>query len=173
MNFTAEPLLVKCWNFSRSSVFSQCSVTQFSSVAQSCPILCNSMNHSTPGLLSITNSGVYPNTCPLSWWCHPTISSSVVSFFSCPQSSPASGSFQMSQFFTSGGQSIGGSTSISVLPINIQGGFPLGSPGLISLLSKGLWRVLSSTRVQKHLFFSAQPSLWSNSHIHTWLLEIW
>ena len=115
MNLTAEPLLVKCWNFSKSSVFSQCSVTQFSSVAQSCPILCNSMNHSTPGLLSITNSGVYPNTCPLSWWCHPTISSSVVSFFSCPQSFPAPGSFQMSQLFASGGQRIGVSASLRLI----------------------------------------------------------
>ena len=85
---------------------------------------------------------------------------------------PASGSFLMSQFFTSGDQSIGASASASVLPVNIQGWFPLGLTGLISLLSKGLSRVFfSSTTIQKHQFFGAQPSLWSNSHIHTWLLE--
>ena len=113
--------------------------------------------------LSITNSGVYSNSCLSSRWCHPTISSSVVPFSSCPQSFPASGSFQMSQLSTSGGQSIG--VSASVLPMNIRGLFP------ISLQSKGLSRILSSTTVQKHQSFSAQLSLWSNSHIHTWLLE--
>ena len=109
------------------------------------------------------------NSCPLSEWCHPTISSSVVPFSSCLQTLLASGSFQMNQFFTSGGQSIG--ISVSVLPMNIQAWFPFGSTGLISLLSKGLSRVFSSTTVWKHQFFSAQPSLWSNSHIHTWPLE--
>ena len=108
--------------------------------------------------LSITNSWTYPNSCPLSRWCHPTISSSVVPF-SCPQSFPASGSFPMSQFFTSNGQSIGVSASASVLPINIQDWFPLGWTGWISLLSKGLSRVFSNTTVQKHQFFSAQLSL--------------
>ena len=93
-----------------------------------------------------------PNLCPLSWWCHPTISSSVVPFSSCLQSFPASGSFPMSQFFTSGGQSIG--TSVSVLPMNIQDWFPLGWTGWISLQSKGLSRVFSNTTVQKHQFFS-------------------
>ena len=110
------------------------------------------------------------NSCPLSWWCHPTVSSSVAPF-SCPQSFPVSGSFPISQFFASGGQSIGASASASVLPMNIQGWFPLGLTGLISLLSKGLSRVFSSTTVQKYRFFSAQPSLWSNSHILTQLLE--
>ena len=86
----------------------------------------------------------------------------------CPQSFPASGSFLMSQLFTSGGQSIGATASSSVLPMNIQCWFPL---GLISLLFKGLSRVFSSTTVRKHQFFGAQPSLWSNSHIHTWLQE--
>ena len=93
---------------------------------------------------------------PLSWWCHPTISSSVVLVSSCPQSFPASGSFQMSQFFASGGQSIGASASVLVLPMNIQGWLPLGLTGLISLLSKGLSRVFSSTTICKHQFFSAQ-----------------
>ena len=94
--------------------------------------------------------GVYSNSCPLSWWCHPTISSSVIPFSSCPQSFPASGSFQMSQFFASGGQSNGVSSSASVLPMNIQDWFPLGWTGLISLQTKGFPRVLSNTTVQKH-----------------------
>ena len=114
---------------------------------------------------------VHPNPCPLSRWCHPTISSSVIPFSSCPQSFPASGSFQMSHLFTSGGQSIGVSASTSVLPMNIQDWFPLGWTGWISLPSKELSRVFSNTTVQKHQFFSTQPSLWSNSHIHTWLPE--
>ena len=108
---------------------------------------------------------------PLSQWCHPTISSSVTPFSSCLQSFPASGSFPMSRLFISGGQSIGASASASVLPMNIQDWFPLGMTGLISLKSKGLSRVFSSTKIQKHQFFGTQPSLWSNSHIHTWLLE--
>jgi len=113
--------------------------------------------------------GVYSNSCPLSQWCHPTISSSVVSFSSCPQSFPASGSFLMSQFFTSGGQSIG--VSAWVLPMNIQDWSPLGLTSCISLQSKGLSRVFSNTTVQKHQFFGSQLSLESNSHVHTWLLE--
>ena len=121
---------------------------------------------------------VYSNSCPLSWWCHPTISSSVIPFSSCPQSFPASGSFPMSQLFTSGGQSIG--ASVSSLPMDIQGWFPLGLTGLISLQSKGPSRAFFSTKnsylfknfpLQKHQFCSAQLSLWSNSHIGTWLLE--
>ena len=112
---------------------------------------------------------VCSNPCPLSWWCYPTISSSVASFSSCPQSFPSLGSFLMSVLFTSGGQSIG--ISSSVLAMNIQGWFPLGLTGLISLLSKGLSRFFSSTTVQNHQFFAAQCSLWSKSHIHTWLLE--
>ena len=114
---------------------------------------------------------LYPNSCPLSRWCHPNISSSVVHFSSCPQSIPTSGSFQMSEFFASGGQSIGVSASTSVLPMNIQDWSPLGWIGWISLQSKGLSRVFSSTTVQKHQFFRIQCSLESNSHIHTWLLE--
>ena len=115
--------------------------------------------------------GVYSNTCPLSWWCHPTISSSVILFSSCLQSFPSWGSFQMSQFFTSGGKSIGVSASASVLPMNIQDWFPSGWTGWISLLSKGLSRVFSNTTVQKHQFFSTQLSLQSNSHIQTCPLE--
>ena len=126
--------------------------------------------HARPPCPSPTPGG-YPNSSPLNWWCHPNISSSVVPFSSHTQSFPASGSFQMSQFFTSGGQSIGVSASASVLPVNIQHWFPLGWTGWISLQSKGLTGVFSSTTVQKHQFFSAQLSLWSNSHIHTWLLE--
>ena len=114
---------------------------------------------------------VWSNSWPLSPWCHPTISSSIVIFSSCPQSFPESGPFPTSQLFTSGGPSIGASASASVLPMNIQGWFPLGLTGLISLQSKGLSRVFSNTTVQKHQFFGTQPSLWSNSHIHTWLLE--
>ena len=114
--------------------------------------------------------GVYPNPCPLSWWCHPTISSSVIPFSPCLQSFPASGSFPRSQFFASGGQRFGVSSSTSVLPMNIQDWFPLGLTGLISLLSKGLSRVFGTT-VQKQQFFGTQPSLWSNSRIHTGLLE--
>ena len=114
--------------------------------------------------------GTYSNSCPSRWWCHPTISSSVVPF-SRLQSFPASGSFPMSQFFASGGQSIGVLASASVLPMNIQDWSPLGWTGWTSLQSKGLSRVFSNTTVQKHQFFSTQLSLWSNSHIHTWLLK--
>ena len=144
---------------------------QFSSVAQSCPTLQpHGLQHARPPCPSPT-PGVYSNSCPLSWWCHPTISSSVIPFSSRLQSSPASGSFPMSQLFTSGGQSIGVSASASVLPMNTQDRSPLGWTGWISLQSKGLSRVFSNTTVQKHQFFGAQLSLWSNSHIHTWLLE--
>ena len=111
------------------------------------------------------------NSCPLSWWYHTTILSSVVLFSSRLQSFPASGSFPVRQFFASGGQSIGASASASVLPMNIQDWFPLGLNSLISLQSKGLLRVSFNTTVQEHQFFSAQLSLWSISHIHTWLLE--
>ena len=115
--------------------------------------------------------GVCSNSCPSSQWCHQTISSSVIPFSSCFQSFPVSGSFPMSQFFASGGQSIGVSVSASVLPTNIQDWFPLGLTNLNSLQFMGLTRVFSNTTVQKHQFFSIQLSLWPNSHIHTWLLE--
>ena len=110
---------------------------------------------------------VCSNSCPSSWWCHPTISSTVIPFSSCLlQSFPASGSFPVSQLFASGDQSIGISASASVLPMNIQHWFPLGLTGLISFQSKGLSRIFSSTTVQKHQFFSAQPSSQPNFHIH-------
>ena len=133
---------------------------QFSSVAQACPTLCDpyEQQHARPPSPSPT-PGVHPNPCPLSQWCHPTISSSVVSFTSCPQSFPASGSFQMSQFFTSDVQSIRVSASPSVLPMNTQDCSPLGWTGWISLQSKGLSRVFSNTIVEKHQFFCAQLSL--------------
>ena len=132
---------------------------QFSSVTKSCLTLQpHEPQHARPPCQSPT-PGVYSNSCPLHQWCHPTISSSIVPFSSCPQSFPASGSFQMSQPFTSGGQSIGVLASTSVLPMNIQNWFPLGWTGWISLLSKGLSRVFSNTTVQKHQFFGAQLSL--------------
>ena len=149
-----------------------CSV-QLTSVTQSCTTLQpHGLQHTRP-LCPSPNPGVYSNSCPLSQWCHPTISSSVVTFSSCLQSFPASGYFQMSQFFTSGGQSIGVSASTSALPMNTQDWSPLGWTGLISLLSKGLSRVFSNTTVQKHQFFGAQLSLDYNSHIHTWQLKKW
>ena len=121
--------------------------------------------------LFITSSQSLLKLMSISQWCHPTISSSVVPFSSCLQSFPTSGSFPMSQLFASGGQSTGPSTSTLVLPVNIQGWFPLGLTGLISLESKRLSRVFSSTTIRNHQFFSAQPSLWSSSHPHAWLLE--
>ena len=115
--------------------------------------------------------GVCSNLCPLSRWCHPNISSSVVSFSSCPQSFPAWPFYPMSWLFTLGGWSIGASASASVPPMNIQGWISLELIGLISFLSNGLSRIFSSTTLWKDQFFVTQPSLWSNSHIHTWVLE--
>ena len=126
------------------SVRKKC-IVQFSSVAQSCLTLCDPMDCSTPGFpVHHQTPGACWNSCPLSLWCHPTISSSVVPFSSCLQSFPASGSFPVSQFFTSGGQRIGVSASASVLPMNIQNWFPLGLTGWISLLFEGLSRVFSN-----------------------------
>ena len=134
-----------------------------SSVQFSCSVVSNSLRshepqHARPPCPSPT-PGVHPNPCPLCWWCHPTISSSVIPFSSSPQSFPASGSFQMSQLSASGGQSIGVSASTSVPPINTQGWCPLGWTGWISLQSKGLSRVFSNTTVQKLQFFGTQLSL--------------
>ena len=148
---------------------------QFSSVQFSRSVTSDSLwphesQHARPPCPSPT-PGVYPNSCSLSCWCHPAISSSVVPFSSCPQSLPASGFFPMSQLFTWGGQSTGVSASASFLPKNTQDWSPLGWTGWVSLQSKGLSRVFSNTSVQKHQFFSAQLSLQSNSHIHTWPLE--
>ena len=114
---------------------------------------------------------VHSNSRPLSRWCHPAISSSVVPFSSCPKSLLASGSFPMSHLFAGGGQSIGVSASASVLPMNTQDWSPLAWTGWIFSQSKGLSRVFSNTTVQKHQFFGAQLSSQSNSHIHTWPLE--
>ena len=142
--------------------------SQFSSVQFSCSVMSDSLRphglqHARPPCPSPTPR-VHPNSCPSSLWCHPTISSSVVPFSSHLQSFPASGSFSVSQFFPSGGQSIRVSASASVLPMNTQDWFLLECTGWISLQSKGLSRVLSNTTVQKHQFFSTQLSLWSNSH---------
>ena len=128
------------------------------------------LQHTRPPCPSLSPR-VCSNSCPLSQWCHPTISSSVAPISSCPQSFPASGSFPVGQLFISGGQSTRASASASVLPVNIQDWFPLGLTRLISLLSKGFAGVFSRTTIQKHQFFCAQPSLWSNSHIRTWFLE--
>ena len=124
-----------------------------------------------PFLYPSLSPGVCTNSHQLSRWYHPTISSSVACFSSCPQSFQASRSFPVSCLFIADGQNIGASASASVFAMNIQGWFPLELTGLISFQSKGLSRVFPSTTVQKHQFFSAQPSLWSNSHICTWLLE--
>ena len=130
---------------------------QFSSSVVSDSLWPREPQHARPPCPSPTPR-VHPKPCPLSQWCHPTISSSVVPFSSCLQSFPASGSFQMSQLFASGGQSIGVSASTSVPPMNTQNWSPLGWTGWISLQSKGLSRVFSNTTVQKHQFFIAQLS---------------
>ena len=137
----------------------QFSSVQFSSVKELCLTLwLHGLKH-TRFPYSSPIPRAYSNSCPSSEWCHPTISSSIIPFFSRLQSFPASGYFPMSQFFTSDGQSIGASASASVLPMTIQDWFPLGWPGLISLQSKGLSRVFSNTTVQIHQFFCAQLSL--------------
>ena len=146
------------------------SSVQFSRSVMSHSLLPHGLQHARSPCPSPT-PGVYSDSCPLNPWCHPTILSSVSPFSSCLQSFPASGSFQLSQFFASGGQSIGVSASASVLPMNTQDWFPLGWTGWISLLSKGLSRLFSNTTVQKHQFFGAQLSSQSNSHIHIWPLE--
>ena len=147
----------------------------FSSVQFSRSVVSDSLQphewqHATPPWPSPT-PGVHSNSCPLSQWCHPAISSSVVTFSSCPQSLPASGSFPMTQIFVWGGQNTGVSALVSFLPKNTQDWSPLEWTGWISLQSKGLSRVFSNTTVQKYQFFSAQLSSQSNSHIHTWPLE--
>ena len=131
---------------------------QFSHSVLSDSLQPHGLKHSRAPCLS-PSPRVQPNPCPLSWWCHPTISSSVIPFSYCPQSFPAWGSFPMSQLFTSGGQSIGVSASTSVLPVNTQDFSPLGWTGWISLQSKGLAGVFFNTTVQKHQFFGTQLSL--------------
>ena len=143
--------LIPCFILNQGSI-------QFSHSVVSDSLWPHGLQHTRSPYLSPT-PGVYPYSCPLSQWCHPTISSSVIPFSSGPQSFPASGSFQMRQFFTSGGQSIGVSASTSVLPMNTQDWSPLERTGWISLQSKGLSRVFSNTTVQKHQFFGAQLSL--------------
>ena len=155
-------------NFSPFVVFFYYSV-QFSRSVMSNSLLPHELQHARPPCPS-PSPGACSNSWPLSQWCHPAISSSVIPFSSCLQSFPAPGCFQMSQLFASSGKSIAVSASTSVLPMNTQDWSPLGWTGWISLQSKGLSRVFSNTTVQKHRFFGAQPSLWSNSHIHTWLL---
>ena len=158
-----------CWCMAKPIQY--CKVIQFSSVAQSCPTLCDPMNHSMPGLpvhhqlLEFTQIHVH--------WVSDVIQPShpVVPFSSCPQSLPASESFPMSQVFAWGGQSTGVSALASFLPKKSQDWSPSEWTGWISLQSKGLSRVFSNTTVQKHQFFSAQPSSQSNSHIPTWPLE--
>ena len=144
----------------------------FSRSVVSDPLPPHGLQHTRLPCLSLC-PGACSNSCPLSQWCHPIISSTIIPF-SCLQSFPASGSFPVCQLFTwpkcwSFSQSVGASASASVSPVNIQVWFPLGLPDLISLQSKGLSRV-SNTTVQKHQFFGAQLSLWSNSRIYSWLL---
>ena len=142
---------------------------QFSYTVMSDALRPHGLKHARPPCPS-PPPRAYSNSCPSSQWCHSAISSSVIPF-SHLQSFPASGSFPVSQFFASDGQSIGVSASTSVLPMNTQDWLPLGWTGWISLQSNGLSRVFSNTTVQKHQFFGAQLSSQSNSHIHTWLLE--
>ena len=140
------------------------------SVTQSCLTLRHLWTAARQAPLSFTISRACLNSCALSQWCHPTILSSVIPSSSCLQSFPASWPFLMSQLFTSGGQSIEVSASASIISINIQDWSSLGWIGWISLQCKRLSRVFSNTTVQKIQFFLTQPSLWSNSYIHTWLL---
>ena len=146
------------------------SSVQFSRSVVSDSLQPHELKHARPPCPSPT-PGVHPNSCPLSLWYHPAISSSVVPFSSCPQSLPASESFPMSQLFAWVSQSIGVSALALGLPVNTQDWSPLGWTGWISLQSKGLSRVFSNTTVQKHQFFGPQPSSQSNSHIHTWPQE--
>ena len=149
--FRTQTMYLKLINFQFSSV-------QFSHSVMSNSLWTHGLQHARPPCPSPTPR-VYSNSCPLSQWCHPTISSSAVPFSSCLQSFPASGSFPLSQLFTSGGQSTGASASASVLPVNIQDLSPSGWTGWIFWQSKGLSRVFSNTIVQKHQFFSTQLSL--------------
>ena len=138
-------------------------------VIQFCPTLCNHMQpEAHQDSLSLPSPGACSNSCPVSWWGHPTISSSVIPFSSWPQCFPASGSFPLSWIFASAVQTIGVSASALVLPKNVQDWFHLGLTGLISLQSKEPSRVFYNTTAQRHQFFGTQLYIWSNSHIHTW-----
>ena len=145
-------------------------ILQFSRSVMSNSLRPRELQHARPPC-PLPTPAIHSNSCPLSRWCHPAISSSVAPFSSCPQSLSASESFPISQFFSSGGQSTGVSALASFSPKKFQGWSPSGWTGWISLPSKGLSRVFSNTTVQKHQFFGAQLSSQSNSHIHTWLLE--
>ena len=153
-----------------SIIFFYISSVQFSHSVVSNSFQPHEPQHTRPPCPSPTPR-IYPNSCPLSRWCHIIISSFVVPFSSCLQSFPTSGSFQTSRLFASGGQKIGVSASASVLSMNTQDLSLLGRTGWISLQSKGPSRVFSNITVQKHQFFGAQLSSQSNSHIHTWPLE--
>ena len=153
----ADPVYLTTYRDSSQLLVSLFYSVQFSRSVMSNSLQPHGLQHTRPPCPSPTPR-VYSNSCPFSWWCHPTISSSVILFFSCLQSFPASGSFQMSQFFPSGGQSIGVSASTSVLQMKIQDRLRLGWTGWISLQSKGLSRVFTTT-VQKHQFFCIQLSL--------------
>ena len=159
-NYKLDSLVIYSLKCIPNSLFHSDEGKNIYSVQFSCSVVSNSLRphglqHARPPCPSPT-PGVHPNSCPLSWWCHPTIASSVVPFSSCPQSFPASGSFQMSQLFASGGQSIGVSASTSVLPMNTQDWSPLGLTGWISLQSNGLSRVFSNTTVHIHVHIYIQ-----------------
>ena len=165
-------LFITFWFFTKSHSHNESLFRsdQISRSVMSDSLQTHELQHARPPCPSPT-PGVHSDSCALSWWCHPAISSSVVIHFSsCPQSLPASESFPMSQLFAWGGQSTRVSALTSILPMNTQDWSPLGWTGWISLQSKGLSRVFSNTTVQKHQFFGTQPSSQSNSHIHTWLL---
>ena len=156
---------------SKHSVYCFLVSVQFSSVAQSCPTLCDPMNCSARPPCPSPSPGVHSDSRLSSRWCHSAISSSVIPFSSCPQSLPASESFPVSQLFAWGGQSTGASALASFLPKNTQDWSPWEWTGWMSLQSKGCSRVFSNTTVQKHQFFGTQLSSQSNSYIHTWPME--
>ena len=156
-------------NVAKCNISVQFSSDQFSSSVMSNSLWPHESQHARPPC-PLPTPRVYSNSCPSSWWWHPVITSCIVGF-SCPQSLPASGSFPMNQLFTGGGQSTGVSASASVFPMNTQHWSPLGWTAWISLQSKGLSRVFSSTTVQKHHFFDTQLSSQPNTHIHPWPLE--
>ena len=158
------------WEFEWQKMYILYLVVQFSHSVMFNSLRPHVLQHARLPGLSPT-PGDCSNSCALSQWCHPTISSSVVPFSSCLHSFPASGTFPVSQFFASSGQSIGASASALAFPMNIQDWFSLGLTGLISLQPKELSRVSSNTRVQRHQFFGTQYSLWPNSYIHTWQLK--
>ena len=164
-SITASPTVSPALQRAATDCFSS---IQFSRSVVSDSLQPHELQHARPPCPSPT-PGIHPNSCPLSRWCHPAMSSSVVPFYSFPQSLPASESFPMCQLFAWGGQSAGVSALASFLPKKSQGWSPLEWTGWISLQSRELSRVFSSTTVQKHQFFGTQLSSQSNSHVHTWL----